>query len=270
MTATDMAYEAMQLVGLLREAKEPVHTPVADAYHDGIAAIQQTTEKAVKRMLSLGDAAGAQGYLFTQSELATVAAAIASGAEIARAVGVQESQREILSRTIDAELSELTTPLREGWVTIGSAAKKGEEEEHGGVHVFLGAGGHIEKGPSHMLGKKPSELKGSKVTAKHGDKHPETGDKEGPKEKPETPVDNPQSTRNNVGSGGTQPTGDAKVDDILSVNIRRRTGRRSASRRIRLADRKGETQIRAAGKNPADYRLPSMAAMCPQERGRVR
>lgn len=64
--------------------------------------------------------------------------------------------------------------LLEDWVTIGSAAKHDDEEagKHGGVHVFFGQGGKIEKGPPHMMGKKLSELKGSKVTATHGKKHP--------------------------------------------------------------------------------------------------
>ncbi len=70
-----------------------------------------------------------------------------------------------------------------GWVTLSSKDKEGEK--HGSTHVFIGAGGNIEKGPSHMVGKKPSELKTHKVTAEHGENHPETGTPEGPKKNPE-------------------------------------------------------------------------------------
>jgi hypothetical protein len=53
----------------------------------------------------------------------------------------------------------------EGWVTIG---KKGEDKDgkHGGTHVFIGSGGKIQKGPSHMVGKTPGDLK-HEITAKH-------------------------------------------------------------------------------------------------------
>lgn len=61
--------------------------------------------------------------------------------------------------------------------TLESIDAAGHEHAEKGKH-----GGQFVKGPAYTVGKKPSELKGSKVTAKHGEKHPETGDKEGPKE----------------------------------------------------------------------------------------
>lgn len=69
-----------------------------------------------------------------------------------------------------------------GWVTIGG--KPDEHGEHsGGTHVYINGSGKITKGPSDMVGHKPSDL-GHKVTAAHGEKHPETGTREGPKEAP--------------------------------------------------------------------------------------
>lgn len=66
-----------------------------------------------------------------------------------------------------------------GWVTIG-AQEGGDGERHGGTHVYIDdATGRITAGPAGMVGKKPSELKPAhRVTAEHGERHPETG--EGP------------------------------------------------------------------------------------------
>lgn len=41
--------------------------------------------------------------------------------------------------------------------SIGSGAKEGEDK-HGGAHVFIGEGGHIEKGPKELVGKQKKIL----------------------------------------------------------------------------------------------------------------
>jgi ATP-dependent Lon protease len=55
--------------------------------------------------------------------------------------------------------------VTKGWVTMGGHTN--EDGEHsGGTHVFIGAGGKIERGPAHMVGKKPSELGKKKPKSK--------------------------------------------------------------------------------------------------------
>jgi hypothetical protein len=48
------------------------------------------------------------------------------------------------------------------WVTIGASGEG--DDAHGGTPVFIGADGTIQKGPAHMVGKKPDQLgKGAKA-----------------------------------------------------------------------------------------------------------
>lgn len=65
----------------------------------------------------------------------------------------------------NAGMKELALSDGGSWVTID------------GTHVLIGKGGTIEKGPKALVGKKPSEV--GKVSASHGENHPETGTKDG-------------------------------------------------------------------------------------------
>jgi hypothetical protein len=95
-----------ELAGDVKPLHESRETPVADAYHDGIAAIQETTERAVKRLLGLGDAAVNQTILFTQQEISVLALAISQGAALAAEAGKAEAEREIHKHTVEALLTE--------------------------------------------------------------------------------------------------------------------------------------------------------------------
>ncbi len=105
------------------------------------------------------------------------------------------------------------------WVTIG--AHEHEGEKHGGCHVFI-VEGKITKGPKHMIGKAPNELKGAKVTAVHGSEHPEkkseekvdnvspTGYNHSGVEKPKPPESTPVTT-------ATKPLGRKELANQLST-----------------------------------------------------
>lgn len=68
-------------------------------------------------------------------------------------------------------VSKVVAMVQEGWVTIGSHSPKENEEKKGGVHVFIDGHGNITKGPAHMVGKKPSELKNLKSDSQAGVKN---------------------------------------------------------------------------------------------------
>jgi phage head maturation protease len=72
-----------------------------------------------------------------------------------------------------------------GWVTMG--AKAGEDgKKNGGTPVYIDDNGEIEKGPSKLIGKKPSELKDSK---KESDKKDSSKEDEKTESKKDSKVD---------------------------------------------------------------------------------
>jgi len=54
--------------------------------------------------------------------------------------------------------------LDDGWITLNGGSG---EDEHGGSRVFIGAGGKIEKGAGALVGKKLSDLGGTKKFTTH-------------------------------------------------------------------------------------------------------
>lgn len=74
--------------------------------------------------------------------------------------------KKIVKQMDAADIQEWNRPIytvNEGqWVTMGAKSKSGGGEKKGGVPVYIDDAGNISKGPSHMVGKKPSDI-GDKV-----------------------------------------------------------------------------------------------------------
>lgn len=100
---------------------------------------------------------------------------------------------------------DLAVPVIKGWVTIGAKAD-GDGEKTGGTPVFI-EGGKIARGPKHMIGRAPDDLKGSKPKkeGKKSEDNPSTG------VDTSTPVDNNTSVSRE--SPATKPE-DKKMEPV--------------------------------------------------------
>jgi hypothetical protein len=90
------------------EHAPPTH-PVTDAYISGVDTLQETAERAVRRLLKRGRSAtmGTAG-LFTGEELEEIAVAIGRGQDVAAAVGREVGRRDTEAKIVANELKELS------------------------------------------------------------------------------------------------------------------------------------------------------------------